>query len=61
MEYSDLKEALARQFPEDIDGYIEGKTEFILAVLRKVGLNEVELESIRSINQREDFARPTQV
>jgi len=51
-EYGDLKESLARRFSEDIDGYIAGKTEFILAILRKIGFTDEELAAIRSINQR---------
>ena len=51
LEYGQLKESLARQFPDDIDSYIAGKTEFILGVLRQVGLTDEELETIRRINQ----------
>jgi GrpB-like predicted nucleotidyltransferase (UPF0157 family) len=50
-EYGDLKARLARQFPDDIDSYIAGKTEFILGVLRKIGLSSEEIEAIRGINQ----------
>jgi GrpB-like predicted nucleotidyltransferase (UPF0157 family) len=59
IEYGDLKQTLAKRFPEDIDSYIEGKTEFILAILRKVGLTDEEVAAIRSINQRDNLARPT--
>jgi GrpB-like predicted nucleotidyltransferase (UPF0157 family) len=58
-EYGDLKATLAAKFPDDIDAYIAGKTEFILGILRIVGLTEEELASIRSINQPESLARPT--
>ena len=51
-EYGDLKATLASRFPEDIDAYIAGKTEFILAILRKIGLTHEELAAIRSINQQ---------
>ncbi len=51
LEYGELKESLARQFPDDIDNYIAGKTDFILGVLLQVGLTDEELESIRRINQ----------
>ena len=53
-EYGDLKMELARQFPEDIDSYIAGKTEFILGVLRTIGLSDDELAAIRRINQPEE-------
>jgi GrpB-like predicted nucleotidyltransferase (UPF0157 family) len=33
--YSRLKEALARQFPHDIDGYMAGKDAFIKETIRK--------------------------
>jgi GrpB-like predicted nucleotidyltransferase (UPF0157 family) len=49
-EYGDLKVSLARQFPDDIDRYIAGKTEFILGVLRRVGLTDEELAVIGGIN-----------
>ena len=57
-EYGNLKEALARRFPDDIDKYIAGKTEFIISILRKVGLSDEELAAIRGINQIETLARP---
>jgi GrpB-like predicted nucleotidyltransferase (UPF0157 family) len=34
-EYSQLKEHLAREYPEDIDGYIEGKDAFIKSIDKK--------------------------
>ena len=58
LEYGRLKESLARQFPDDIDSYIAGKTEFVLNILRQLGLTSAELEAIRAINQREALARP---
>jgi GrpB-like predicted nucleotidyltransferase (UPF0157 family) len=59
-EYGSLKEALAKRFPDDIDSYIAGKTDFILSILGKVGLTADELAAIRSINQVDAFARPDQ-
>lgn len=50
-EYGELKLQLARRFPDDIDAYIAGKTEFILGVLRNVGLTDEELAVIKAINQ----------
>ena len=58
-EYGDLKASLARRFPDDIDGYIAGKTEYIIGILRQVGLTDDELAAIRSINRLENLARPT--
>jgi GrpB-like predicted nucleotidyltransferase (UPF0157 family) len=57
-EYGDLKATLAGRFPEDIDAYIAGKTEFILGILRKVGFTNEEIAAIRSINQPDALARP---
>ena len=54
----ELKARLAQQFPDDIDSYIAGKTEFVLGILRKVGLTDEEIAEIRSINQLENLARP---
>lgn len=50
-EYGDLKTKLAERFPKDIDSYVAGKTDFILAVLHQVGLTNEELAAIRDINQ----------
>jgi GrpB-like predicted nucleotidyltransferase (UPF0157 family) len=58
LEYGDLKEMLAKQFPEDVDSYIAGKTEFILGILRQIGFTDEELAAIRLINQPENLARP---
>ena len=33
--YADLKRGLARRFPHDMDAYVEGKTEFVEAILRR--------------------------
>ena len=49
-EYGELKASLARQFPEDIDSYIAGKTNFILGVLRALGFKQHELFDIAAIN-----------
>lgn len=57
-EYGALKQRLAQQFPDDIDSYIDGKTEFVLGVLAKVGLTESELSSIRQINELESLRAP---
>lgn len=57
-EYGNLKTTLANRFRDDIDAYIAGKTEFILAILGKIGLTNEELAAIRSINEPENLARP---
>ena len=50
-EFSILKMRLAQQFPDDIDGYIDGKTDFVLGVLEEIGLAEDELAAIGNINR----------
>ncbi len=57
-EYGALKQRLAQQFPEDIDSYIAGKTDFLLGVLAQVGFSESELVSIRGINNLETWRAP---
>jgi GrpB-like predicted nucleotidyltransferase (UPF0157 family) len=50
--YGELKKRLAGRFPNDIDSYVFGKTDFILDVLRHVGLSEEQLTSIERVNRR---------
>lgn len=50
-EYGDLKASLAERFPDDMDSYAAGKTEFILRILEEVGLTPVELAAIRAANE----------
>jgi GrpB-like predicted nucleotidyltransferase (UPF0157 family) len=50
--YGNLKRRLAIEFPTDIDSYVFGKTDFILDVLRRVGLTDEQLASIERVNRR---------
>jgi GrpB-like predicted nucleotidyltransferase (UPF0157 family) len=50
--YGELKQRLAAQFPNDIDSYVFGKTDFVLEVLRGAGLSNAQLASIESVNRR---------
>jgi GrpB-like predicted nucleotidyltransferase (UPF0157 family) len=50
--YGELKKRLAMQFPNDIDSYVFGKTDFVLDVLRRAGLSEAQLVSIERVNRR---------
>ncbi len=52
--YAELKTRLAAQFPHDMDGYIAGKTDFIVDILRQVGLSDDELEVIRGASRPQD-------
>lgn len=49
-EYAAIKTRLATEFPDSIDNYVEGKTDFILKVLAENGLSSERLEEIRLAN-----------
>jgi GrpB-like predicted nucleotidyltransferase (UPF0157 family) len=51
-QYGALKKRLAALFPDDIDSYVFGKTDFILEVLRRAGLTEAQLAAIEQVNRR---------
>jgi GrpB-like predicted nucleotidyltransferase (UPF0157 family) len=50
--YGELKRRLAREFPHDIDRYIEGKTDFIVDILRATGIAASRLDTIARANRR---------
>lgn len=50
--YAGLKRRLALQFPDDVDGYVDGKTEFLLEILRQSGFSQPELEAVGAANRR---------
>jgi GrpB-like predicted nucleotidyltransferase (UPF0157 family) len=50
--YGALKKRLADAFPDDIEGYVDGKTEMIIGLLEASGLPPDELRSIEAINRR---------
>lgn len=50
IEYGKLKKRLARRFPRDIDAYIEAKTDYLVAILRKVGFPDDVLAEIERVN-----------
>jgi GrpB-like predicted nucleotidyltransferase (UPF0157 family) len=49
--YGSLKKTLALQFRDDIDGYLDGKTDLILGILREVGFSRDQLDTIEKINR----------
>jgi GrpB-like predicted nucleotidyltransferase (UPF0157 family) len=49
--YGQLKRQLATRFPTDIARYIDGKTDFILKVLRTRGLTDNQLIAIDAVNR----------
>ncbi len=50
--YGLLKQKLAKQFPYDIDAYVEGKTNFIVEVLKKIGFEKKNLTQIIKENKK---------
>jgi GrpB-like predicted nucleotidyltransferase (UPF0157 family) len=50
--YGELKKRLARQFPHDSDGYVDGKTDFLLRILREAGLPPALLAEIERANRK---------
>jgi len=50
-EYGELKKRLAREFPHDITRYIDGKTDFILDILRAAGFSTARLDAIGRVNR----------
>lgn len=50
--YGELKKRLAHEFADDVDGYVEGKTGFILDMLHASGFAEADLAAIAAINRR---------
>jgi GrpB-like predicted nucleotidyltransferase (UPF0157 family) len=50
--YSALKKRLAREHADDVEGYTVPKTDFILSILRQVGLREEQLDAIELMNRQ---------
>jgi GrpB-like predicted nucleotidyltransferase (UPF0157 family) len=50
-DYGLLKKRLAARFPDDIEQYVFGKTDFVLDVLRRAGLDEQQLAAIARVNR----------
>lgn len=57
--YGTLKKQLAARFADDIDGYIDGKTEFILEILARADFSPDQLSGIRVINSKPDQGNET--
>ena len=51
-EYAQLKKQLAKQFPHDSDAYVDGKTDFLLRILRAAGLPTARLAEIERANRK---------
>jgi GrpB-like predicted nucleotidyltransferase (UPF0157 family) len=50
--YGELKQKLANEFANDIESYVEAKTELILIILSQYGISTSELTLIRNANLR---------
>ena len=50
--YGRLKLRLAERHAEDVDAYVEGKTGFLLDILRRSGFDSEALEEIEGMNRR---------
>ncbi len=51
--YSEIKRNLAKMYPNDIDSYVDGKTELIIQFLKNEGMDMEELNRITAINKIE--------
>jgi GrpB-like predicted nucleotidyltransferase (UPF0157 family) len=51
IEYSNLKKELVKKFPYDIDSYVDGKTDFILKILKENGVKSSDTELIEIQNR----------
>jgi GrpB-like predicted nucleotidyltransferase (UPF0157 family) len=52
VEYGKLKKALAKRYNNDIEAYVEGKTEFIIGLLKDSGFTDIELSQISGVNRK---------
>ena len=50
--YGALKKRLAEEVSDDIDGYMQGKSAFLLGILEKVGFGREVLDDIERVNRR---------
>jgi GrpB-like predicted nucleotidyltransferase (UPF0157 family) len=50
--YGALKKTLASMFPNDMDSYLDGKTDMIVGILREVGFSSDQLRTIEKINRK---------
>ena len=50
--YSQLKLSLAQKFSDDIDSYVDGKTEFILEILSRYDFDQNALNAIEKANRK---------
>jgi len=56
-QYGALKKKLAAQFPNDINSYVEGKTDFVLHILLQYGIDEKDLSAVQKVNKNPNKSR----
>ncbi|HTQ79489.1 MAG TPA: GrpB family protein [Thermoanaerobaculia bacterium] len=57
--YGELKKRLAILYPEDMEGYVEAKSDFLAEVLRQAGFEQAGIEEIRRLNRRRGAGEPS--
>ena len=62
-EYGQLKRRLAEKFSDDMEGYVEGKTAFVVGVLARAGfaksaIADIEKRNRRIVRHHRDMAKP---
>jgi GrpB-like predicted nucleotidyltransferase (UPF0157 family) len=50
--YGELKKRLAVEHAHDIDAYVEGKTAFIVSILRDLGFSATSLSDVTAMNRK---------
>ncbi len=50
--YAKLKYHLGSKFEKDIDAYVEGKSAFLLAILKGQGFSDTDLQNIEAVNRK---------
>ena len=50
--YGELKKQLAVAFPDDIDGYVDGKTAFLIDILKACGFAGGDMDAIAGVNRK---------
>jgi GrpB-like predicted nucleotidyltransferase (UPF0157 family) len=52
-DYGELKVRLATEYSNDIDGYVEAKSGFLLEILRRAGFDILALAEIERVNRKQ--------
>ena len=52
IEYGSLKKVLAKRFSEDRSAYLDGKTDFLVGILSRSGMSQVQLQAVEQSNRK---------